>query len=41
MFDINKAFKAKLGLLENQLKLHNLDHFLHLKSPETFFLEHI
>jgi glutaredoxin-related protein len=32
MFDSIKAFRAKLRLWENRLQVHNLVHFLHLKS---------
>jgi hypothetical protein len=38
MFDSIKAFKVKLRLWENQLKVHNLVHFPHLKSLEILFL---
>jgi hypothetical protein len=41
MFDSIKAFKDTLRLWENQLKVHNLVHFLHLKSLETIFPERI
>jgi hypothetical protein len=41
MFDIIKAFKVKLRLWENQLKVHNLVHFPHLKSLETILPERI
>jgi hypothetical protein len=37
MFDSIKAFKDTLRLWENQLKVHNLVHFPHLKSLETIF----
>jgi hypothetical protein len=36
-----KAFRVKLRLWENQLKLHNLVHFPHLKSLDTIFPERI
>jgi hypothetical protein len=36
-----KAFRIKLRLWENQLKLHNYVHFPRLKSLGTIFLEHI
>jgi hypothetical protein len=39
MFDSIKAFKVKLRLWENQLKLHNL--VPHLKSLEIISSEHI
>jgi hypothetical protein len=41
MFDSIKAFKGTLRLWENQLKVHNHVHFLHLKSLETIFPERI
>jgi hypothetical protein len=41
MFDSIKAFKVKLRLWENQLKVHNLVHFPHLKSLETIFPDHV
>jgi hypothetical protein len=41
MFDSIKAFKDRLRLWENQLKVHNLVHFPHLKSLETIFPERI
>jgi hypothetical protein len=39
MFDNIKSFKDALRLAENQLKVHNLVHFPHLKSLETTFPE--
>jgi hypothetical protein len=36
-----KAFRVKLRLWENKLKLHNLVHFPHLKSLDTVFPERI
>jgi hypothetical protein len=39
MFDSIKAFKVKLRLRENQLRVHNLVHFPHLRSQETIFAE--
>jgi hypothetical protein len=41
MYDSIKALKVKLGLWENQLKLHNLFHFSHLKDLDTTFPERI
>jgi hypothetical protein len=41
MYNNIKAFRVKLRLWENQLKLHNLFHFPHLKSLDTVFPEHI
>jgi hypothetical protein len=41
MYDNIKTSKVKLWLWENQLKLRNLLHFLHLKSLDTIFPEHI
>jgi hypothetical protein len=35
MYHNIKAFQVKLHLWEHQLKLHNLVHFLHLKSLES------
>jgi hypothetical protein len=43
MYEYNyiKAFRVKLRLWENQLKLHNLVHFPHLKSLDIIFPERI
>jgi hypothetical protein len=41
MYNNIKAFRVKLRLWENQLKLHNLLHFPHLKSLDTIFSERI
>jgi hypothetical protein len=41
MFDSIKAFKVKLRLWGNKLKVHNLVHFPHLKYLETIFPERI
>jgi hypothetical protein len=41
MFDSIKAFKVKLLLWKNQLQVHILVHFPHLKSLKTIFSERI
>jgi hypothetical protein len=41
MYNNIKAFRFKLRLWENQLKLHSIVHFPHLKSLDTNFPERI
>jgi hypothetical protein len=41
MYNGIKAFRVKLRLWENQLNLHSLVHFPHLKSLGTIFPERI
>jgi hypothetical protein len=41
MYNNIKAFRVKLQLLENQLKLHYLVHFPRVKTPDTNFPERI
>jgi hypothetical protein len=41
MYDKIKAFKFKLRLSENQLKLHNHVHFPQLKYPDVHYPERI
>jgi len=41
MFGSIEPFKVKLWLWENQFIVHKIFHFLHLKSLETVFPEHI
>jgi hypothetical protein len=41
MYNDIKAFRVKLRLWENQLKLNSLAHFAHLKSLDTIFPEYI